>query len=536
MPARHAQCYPAPMSRQTAAVDCTNMLRDAIALHQAGRLTEAEPLYRDVLAAAPENFDALHLLGVLAHQQGRHTEAVALMGAALAQRPDEAVALANRSAALNALRRFEESLADCDKAIAVKLDHVDAFINRALALKELGRPHEALASCDKAIHLKPDSGDAYNNRGLALFALQRPADALASYERALALDPASAEACNNRGLTLYELGRIDEARASFDRAVGIRPNFAQARWNRAQAMLLAGDLAQGWCEHEWRLKAHQELQRAFAQPLWLGERPLAGKTILLHAEQGLGDTLQFCRYAPLVAAQGGRVVLEVQKPLVDLMRGLPGVAAVVARGEPLPDFDLHCPLLSLPLAFGTRLDTIPAPIPYLHAPADRAAVWDARLGRKRPRVGLVWSGNAGHKRDRARSIPLYALMPLFDLDATFVSLQKEVRAADAAVLKQTAKMVDAGAELETFADTAALIAQLDLVVAVDTSVAHLAGALGKPVWLLLPTAPDWRWLTVREDSPWYPTARLFRQSDTRAWGPVVTRVRAALEEMIASRS
>jgi hypothetical protein len=332
------------------------------------------------------------------------------------------------------------------------------------------------------------------------------------------------------------LGRLDEARASFDRAVGIRPDFAQARWNRAQAMLLAGDFAQGWREHEWRLKAHPELQRAFAQPLWLGEVPLDGKTILLHAEQGLGDTLQFCRYAPLVAARGGRVVLEVQKPLVDLMRDLPGVAAVVARGEPLPDFDLHCPLLSLPLAFGTRLDTIPAQMPYLGAPAERAAGWEARLT-KRPRIGLVWSGNAGHKRDRARSIPLYALMPVFDLDAaTFVSLQKEARAADAAVLKQTAKLIDVGAELETFADTAALIRQLDLVIAVDTSVAHLAGALGKPLWLLLPAAPDWRWLAGREDSPWYPTARLFRQTVTRAWGPVVARVRAALEEMIASRS
>ncbi len=524
------------MSRQTVAVDCRSLLRDAIALHQAGRLTDAEPLYRGVLAAAPDDFDARHLLGVLKHQQGQHAEAVALIGAALTQRPDEAVALANRSAALNALRRFEESLADCDKAIAARPDHVDAYINRALALKELSRPHEALASCNKALRLKPDSADAHNNHGLALFALQRPADALASYEQALALDPHNAEACNNRGLTLYELGRLDEARQSFDRTMILRPDFAQAHWNRAQALLLAGDFAEGWRAHEWRLKAHPELRRAFAQPLWLGDRPLAGKTILLHAEQGLGDTLQFCRYAPLVAAQGGRVVLEVQKPLVDLMRDLPGVASVVARGEPLPDFDLHCPLLSLPLAFGTTLETIPAQTPYLHAPAERAAAWDARLGSKRPRIGLVWSGNAGHKRDRARSIPLYALLSLFDLDATFVSLQKDVRATDAAVLQQSAKLIDVSADLETFADTAALIAQLDLVIAVDTSVAHLAGALGKPLWLLLPTAPDWRWLTGRDDSPWYPTARLFRQNEARAWGPVVTRVRAAVQEMIASPS
>jgi tetratricopeptide (TPR) repeat protein len=516
------------MSRQTAAVDVGGLLRTAITLHKAGRLADAEPLYRAVLAAAPEDFDALHLVGVLAHQQGRHSEAVALIGAALAQRPEEAVALANRSAALNALGRFAESLADCDRAIAAKPDHVDAYINRALALKELGRPHDALASCDKALRLEPDSADAYNNRGLALFALQRPMDALVSYERALALDPKNAEACNNRGLTLYELGRLDEAPASFDRAVALRPDFAQAQWNRAQALLLAGDFEEGWRAHEWRLAAHPELRRSFAQPLWLGEQPLAGKTILLHAEQGLGDTIQFCRYAPLVAAQGARVLLEVQKPLVELLRDLPGVASVVARGEPLPDFDLHCPLLSLPLAFGARLDTIPAQT-YLRAPAERTSVRDARLGGKR--IGLVWSGNAGHRRDRARSIPLYALMPLFDLDATFVSLQKEVRAADAAVLQQSKKIVDVSADLHTFTDTAALIAQLDLVIAVDTSVAHLTGALGKPLWLLLPHAPDWRWLTGRGDSPWYPTARLFRQTETRAWGPVVTRVRTALQEM-----
>lgn len=522
------------MSRQTAAVDIMSTMRDAIALHRAGRLAEAEPLYCEVLAAAPDNFDAQHLLGVLAHQQGRHAEAVALIGAALTQRPDEPVALANRSAALNALRRYGESLADCDRAIAAKPDYVDAFVNRGLALKELNRPHEALASCDKAIGLKPDSADAYNNRGLALFALQRPADALKSYEQALALDPHGAEAFNNRGLTLYELGRIAEARASFDRAVSLRPNFAQAHWNRAQAALLAGDFAQGWRAHEWRLEAHPELQRRFTQPLWLGGEPLSGKTILLHGEQGLGDTLQFCRYAPLVAAQGARVVLEVQKPLVELMRDLPGVAALVGRGEPLPDFDLQCPLLSLPLAFGTHLDTIPAERPYLRAPAERAAAWQSRLAAAaRPRIGFVWSGNAGHKRDRTRSIPLYALLPLFDLDATFVSLQKEVRATDAAVLKQTPKLIDVSAELDTFADTAALIAALDVVIAVDTSVAHLAGALGKPLWLLLPYAPDWRWLTERDDSPWYPNARLFRQSDTRAWGPVVARVRGALQDMIA---
>ncbi|HXD44031.1 MAG TPA: tetratricopeptide repeat-containing glycosyltransferase family protein [Pseudolabrys sp.] len=519
------------MSRPTAAVDLHGVLRSAIASHQAGRLAEAEPLYRAVLDAAPQQFDALHLLGVLHHQRGRSAEAAELIGAALRERPDDAVALTNRSAALNALSRFDEAIAHCDRALAARPDHAEAHNNRALALRELGRVQEALAGCERALRLKPGYADAYNNRGLVLQALRRAEAALGSYDTALQLDPQHLDAINNRGIALFEQNRLAEALACFDRALAVRPSHAHAHWNRAQVLLLTGDFVRGWAEHEWRTASNPRLQRRFDRPLWRGDAPVAGKTVLLHAEQGLGDTLQFCRYAPMVAARGARVVLEVQRPLIDLVRTLGRSMEVVARGDALPDFDFHCPLLSLPLAFGTDLASIPAGTPYLRAPAS-ATDWEARLGAKRPRIGLVWSGNPGHKRDRDRSIPLYALLPLLDLDATFVSLQKDVRAADAAVLKQT-PVIDVADALTKFSETAAIVSALDLVISVDTSVAHLSGALGKPTWLLLPQAPDWRWLTDRADSPWYPAARLFRQDGARAWGPVVARVRAALEETIA---
>jgi len=484
------------MSRSSAAIDVDSMLRDAVALHRAGRLDKAEPLYLAILREVPEHFDALHLIGVVRQQQGRDAEAIAFIDRALALRPDNPAALSNRG----------------------------------LSLRALGRAQEALASCERAIRLKPDYADALNNRGLALATLRRLAEALKSYEQALALDPLHLDALNNRGIALFELGRLDEALACFDRALTIRPDHVHATWNRAQVLLLGGDFARGWPAHEGRLASNPGLQRRFDKPLWLGDAPVDGKTVLLHAEQGLGDTIQFCRYAPMVAARGARVILEVHKPQVELMRTLDGALEVIARGDVLPPFDLHCPLPSLPLAFKTDLTTIPGEAPYLRAPSDVA--WNERLGAKRPRIGLVWSGNPGHKRDRDRSVPFHALMPLFDLDATFVSLQKDVRPGDAGILKQT-QVIDAAGALTTFGETAALIAHLDLVISVDTSVAHLAGALGRPLWLLLPRVPDWRWLMDRDDSPWYPTARLFRQDGARAWGPVIARVRAALQETVA---
>jgi len=509
-------------------------LQNAIALHQHGRLVEAEPIYQNILRVLPNHFDAQHLLGVLRHQQGRNAEALKLIRAALQQRPNEVVALTNCGAVLNELKRFDETLASCNKAIAIKPDHAEAFNNRGFALKELKRVDEALASFDKAIALKPNYADAFNNRGMALHALKRLDEALASYDKAIVLRPNYADALNNRGIVLYELKRHGEALASFDKAIAVRRDYAHAHWNRAQLRLITGDFARGWAEHEWRLTSNAFLKRNFPQPLWLGDEEINGKAILLHSEQGFGDTIQFCRYVPLVADRGARVILEVQKPLQELMTGLTGVIEVISKGEPLPDFDFQCPLLSLPLAFQTRLETIPSATPYLRPPAEALNTWQARLGpKRRARIGLVWSGNAGHKRDQDRSISLHALLPLLDIDATFVSLQKDVRPADAAVLDQHGRILNFCDALGSFSDTAALISQLDLIISVDTSVAHLAGALGKPVWVLLTFVPDWRWLLDRDDNPWYPSARLFRQDDMRTWDSVIVSIREAVLKLLA---
>ncbi|HET7910676.1 MAG TPA: glycosyltransferase family 9 protein, partial [Pseudolabrys sp.] len=315
------------------------------------------------------------------------------------------------------------------------------------------------------------------------------------------------------------------------------PDFPEPHWNTASLRLLTGDFSRGWAEYEWRWKKESMARRMrnFSQPLWLGGDDIAGRTILLHSERGFGDTIQFCRYVPLAAARGACVILEVEKPLQRLMTTLAGAAQVVTRAGPLPEFDLQCPLLSLPFAFQTELGTIPWSGPYLRPQSRELTAWDVRLGgKRRPRIGLAWSGSPAHERDAFRSINLCALLPLLNIDATFVSLQKDVRPADAAVLDQCGDVLLFASALNDFSDTAALISKLDLVISVDTSIVHLAGALGRPVWVLLPYIPDWRWLLDRDSTPWYPSARLFRQDDTRTWDNVINRVRDAALKFVES--
>jgi tetratricopeptide (TPR) repeat protein len=348
----------------------------------------------------------------------------------------------------------------------------------------------------------------------------------------LAARPDYAEALVNRGVTLQGLTQFDAALASYDQTIALRPDDADAHFFRGLSRLVTGDFARGWIDYQWRRKAPSArlTARDFPQPLWLGEDDIAGKTILLHSEQGFGDSIQFCRYVPLVAARGARVIVEVEEPLCELMAGLAGTAQIIAKGDPLPDFDIQCPLPSLPLAFKTGIKTIPSSVPYLRARRQALERWGALLGTHRsPRIGLAWAGNAKHVRDRERSMALRDLLPLLEIDARFVSLQKDLRTGDAEILKRC-NVCQVGQQFGDFSDTAALISQLDLVISVDTSVAHLAGALGKPVWILLTHAPDWRWLLDRDDSPWYPSARLFRQRETREWGSLTMRVREALLE------
>ena len=354
--------------------------------------------------------------------------------------------------------------------------------------------------------------------------------------------PDYADAHYNRGIVLQVMKHPEAAVLSFDRAIALRPDYAAAWWNKSLTLLQNGRFAAGLPLYEWRWKLDKlkAAQRVFPQPLWLGNTPIAGKTVLLHSEQGLGDTLQFCRFAPLVAARGARVLLQVQAALVPLLQGLEGVSEVIAEEAVLPAFDCHCPLLSLPLALGTTLDTIPRNTPYLKAEPARLREWAARLGERRaPRVGLVWSGNPLHPNDRRRSLALANLFA-WGLDALqdefeFISLQKDVPARDRAFLEGNTALRHFGEALRDFGDTAALCGLLDLVVCVDTSVAHLAGALGRPVWTLLPHNADWRWLLDRDDSPWYPGMRLMRQRRTGDWQAVIGELRQRLRQEFGSR-
>jgi tetratricopeptide (TPR) repeat protein len=501
--------------------------------HQrAGRLAEAEACYRQVLAVQPDQADALHLLGVIAHQVGRHDLAVELIGQAIKRDGQNPVYFSNLGVALRDQGKLDEAMTAYRQAIRLRPDYAEAYSNLGYALWDQGKLDEAVAACRQAIRANPDLAEAHSNLGIALKGQGKLEEAIAACRQAVRIKPDFADAYSNLGIALKDQGKLVEAIAAFRQAIRFKPDFADAHWNESLLSLLTGDFERGWIKSEWRWKSTSSglSRRNFAQPLWLGAETLERKTILLHSEQGLGDTIQFCRYVPLVAARGARVVLEVAEPLRELMSGLNGVSHCVSKGEALPDFDLHCPLLSLPLAFATRLDTIPSTTPYLRAPA-RGRGWEARLGPEgRPRIGLVWSGNPRHRDDRKRSVELNALSPLFDIAATFVSLQKDLRAGDEAVLSEQCNIINLGQSLESFVDTAALISHLDLVISVDTSVAHLAGALGRPVWVMLPFVPDWRWLLDRDDSPWYPTARLFRQTDTRDWHSVIDRVRIALDD------
>jgi tetratricopeptide (TPR) repeat protein len=502
---------------------------------QAATPTAATPTAATPTAATPTAAGHIAQAGALA-RSGRPAEADAAFCRALALDPRSAETWSNRAVVLAALGRNEEALACCDRALGLLPEFADALGNKGAVLVALARRAEAVAYFARAAALKPDDPVAWTNHGSVLSDLHRPVEALASLERALALRPGDAELLAKVGFAQWQLGRFAESLASTEAALARQPDEPFARVHRAWLHLADGRFADGWHDYEfrWRLPRFSTRPRAFQQSQWRGE-PLAGRTLLLHAEQGMGDTIQFCRYVALAAERGGRAILEVPPPLLPLLAGLPGAARVVAAGDALPPFDLHCPLMSLPLAFGTTLETIPAPAGYLRADPARVARWAPRLAQAGagPRVGLVWAGNPEALGDRVRSMPLSVARPLAEAGATIVSLQKTMSAADRAEIATLPAALDSAGDFADFADTAAVIAQLDLVIAVDTSVAHLAAALGRPTWLLLPAVAEWRWLRERDDSPWYPTMRLFRQSEPGDWAGLVTRVRAALDGFVA---
>jgi tetratricopeptide (TPR) repeat protein len=520
-----SQRMPQPPSR------FSPMFRRARRVHERGGLDQAERLYADILQRDPGHFDALHLGAMLNYQRGQLDAALNLLRAALRIDNRRANAQSDLGLVLIGMSRFEEALAGYDAALAIAPDDPDALNGRGVALLRLGRGREALASFERALVLAPDHVDALGSRGNALLSLNRPHEAIASYEAGLKIAPKHARLLTNQAIALRRLDRPHQALLGLNRALVSNPDFAEARFVESLVKLSLGDFAAGWPAYEqrWATAAFAPHARSFTRPLWLGDQPLAGKTILLHAEQGFGDTIQFARYAPLVVARGARVILEVQPELARLMAAFADIA-VIPRGEPLPAFDLQCPLMSLPLAFRTQLSTIPAGAPYLVPLADDVAA-AVRIDRRerRPLIGLAWAGDRLHKNDANRSMRLAALRPLLDVPhLQFVSLQQEICAEDAEILRSHAGLLQAGGPFRDFAGTAAMIAQLDAVIAVDTAVAHLAGAMGKPLFLLLPFGADFRWLRQRADSPWYPSARLFRQQAFDDWGRAVDDLRQEL--------
>jgi tetratricopeptide (TPR) repeat protein len=500
-------------------------------LKELGRYEDALASYAQALRIAPDYFEAWNNQGVALRHLERADEAVVSFERAIALRPAVAEVHNNLGLALHALGDDEKALDAF--AVSLRLDpqSAHAAMNMGVSLYELKRYDEALASLMRALEIEPDNLDVQVNLGNVLLELHRHDEALECYRKVVEARPGDQDVLMNMGNALREMHRYAEALPYYQAALDLDPACVEVHWNQALCFLAMGDFERGWEGFEWRWKsaAISNTQRRFDAPQWTGAQPLAGKTLLVHAEQGLGDTIQFCRYAKTLAAQGAKVLLRVQPPLVPLLQGLAGVERLLVPGEPPPRFDVHCPLLSLPLALGTSLQSIPEGGAYLQASgphfAERLAAWQARLGaRDKPRIGLVWSGNAHHKNDRNRSIALGTLARMVSTKARFVALQNEAREADAAVLAQRGDIAWFGAELVDFAETAALVAQLDLVISVDTSVAHLAAAMGKPVWLLLPVNPDWRWLLEREDSPWYDSMRLFRQTRRGDWSDVVERV------------
>jgi tetratricopeptide (TPR) repeat protein len=556
----------------------------AVVLLKGGRLAEAERAVRRAIAVRPDNIDLRASLGTILTDLNRLDDAVAAFREALALKPRAAgtqiTLQTGLGLALMKLGRFDEAITAYGTAAALAPERAgdwlgEANYQMALVLRRQGRLDAAAAALEQAAALRPASAETYNTLGVTLKELRRTEQAIACYRRAIELDPRFAAAYPNLGGALCDLGRhaeavpvlkaavdlapgaagghsnlanallglgrIEEARASYDKAVACGPadpHMASARFNRSLLVLLDGDYREGFAEYEWRRRGGlpNYKPRAFAEPEWQGE-DLAGRTILLHAEQGMGDTLQFCRFVPEVEARGGRVVLEVQPPLVSLLAAsFPG-ATVIAERTPRPPVDCHLPLMSLPWRLGTTLDTLPATVPYLAADPAKVALWCERLtAAPGLKVGLVWAGSPKTGHDRQRSLAASVLLPQLPREGvSLFSLQKDHRSGDEAALAAHGAITDLAPLLGDFSDTAAAVSVLDLVITIDSAVAHLAGALGRPTWVLLPYALDWRWLRHRTDSPWYPSARLFRQDAPGAWAGALARLGAALAQEPSQR-
>jgi Flp pilus assembly protein TadD len=501
-----------------------------------GELAKAIDAYRELVALAPQFGPGYRNLALALEQAGELAEALSVCRHAVELQPDDLEAYLVMASLLLKLDRTDQAVSMYQLAALAAPGRSDAQASLAAALARQGRLNEASAACQRAIELSPQDARAYLNLGIIHSKSDDFEGAVEAYRKAIGLDPNSPEVSTNLGIALSNLGRSQAAIEASRRAIELRPGDPMLHYNHAMLLLLAGDLKAGFREFEWRHfhPAPRFRPKAFDVPRWSGGRR-DGRILLIHAEQGLGDTLHFARFVSAAAASGGPVVLQVQPPLVELLRGSLDVT-VVSRDEPEPPFDLHVPLMSLAYELGCRIETIPAQQPYLKVAPAKIAEWQRRLAKySGVKVGVVWAGNAGHLHDRKRSLLAEILLPrLLMPGVQLFSLQKEVRASDRAVLERLkGRVVDLEPLLTNFAETAAAASAMDLVIAVDTAVAHMAGALGKPTWILLPHILDWRWFYERDDSPWYPSVRLFRQHRPGDWESVLNRLSGELERLAA---
>jgi len=504
-------------------------------LQEQGKLDEASACYRQALRLNPDHASGHYNLANALKDQGQLDEAVTSYRQALRIDPHHVDAHNNLGVAFKALGRLDEAVACYQQALGLNPNHVDARNNLGNIFKDQDRLDEAVACYREVLRLNPQYVDALSNLGLALKEQGQLAEAVACCRRALGLNPRHANAHNNLGLALMDQGQLGEAGACFDQALRLRPQDAGPRWNWALLRLLQGNFEQGWADYESRWSQPGLVPRSWPRPRWDG-LPLEGKTILVHAEQGLGDTLQFIRYAPLVKRRGGTVLVECQPALVTLLSRCPGIDRVLPEGTPLPDFDVQVPLLSLPGLFGTNLSCVPADVPYLFADNRLVERWRRELAGFGTafRIGLVWQGNPTVRGDRQRSVPLIQFAPLACLEGVrLFSLQVGPGAKQLVHTGERLGVVDLGSRFDrsSLEDVAAVLKNLDLVISSCTAIPHLAGALGVPVWLALAFVPDWRWLLEREDSPWYPHHRLFRQRRPGDWDEVFKRIAAELRSL-----
>lgn len=492
-----------------------------IALYQTGRFQDAVSSYTKALGAAPQFSEAFNNRGRAYHRLGQDQQAIDDFDAALELNDQFAEAFNNKGVVLLEQDQFSQAFEQFDKALSYQPDNINYCVNRGFALFKEGDLDAALADFDSALALDPNHAEAHFKKGVVLARRQDFDAAISCYDAAIALNPEHAEAWNNKATALNALLRCDEAHAAFDEAVRIDPGHVEAWWNKSLLLILEGRFAEGWALYEWRLKSGKIHK---PHPLdWRGETDISGKTLFIGCEQGLGDMIQFCRYLPMLAEKGADLIVEVPPALIPLISSLDCPMKIIPLGAARPRFDAYCPLMSLPYVLGTVVETIPAAPVYLSADPAKRAEWQDYLGPKTaPRVGLTWSGNPDHINDHNRSIPLALFEPILTDDFEWHVLQKDIRPQDQDVLAQHPRIRQHQDRLDDFAETAALVDCMDYVISVDTSIAHVAGALGKPACLLLPYAPDYRWLLGRDDTPWYPSLQLFRQKERGRWDGALT--------------